>query len=289
MGGKKGKANLIHAEKALIGAGTYQAMSQELLRQCGKEFASRRKARTPPPPFEAPRPQALNEVWAADLFSLTVWGIKWEVSVVQDLYNQERLAFEPSQNAADAEQVQASFEVARIQRGGQAPTICTKTDRDARYTKVFKEGLAGLCKHVRIPPGCPWYNGEIERGQRDNRDVLIRCLADMPRPTADEALTAMRIACNQASRLLNETISRPSLGNVTPAEIANGQDNEVRERNRKFTEQARQVRQEREQDHSKRKPWGERIADVLDLSKWSTGRLLKHIRLATREYGFLAT
>lgn len=285
MGGKKGRANLIHNQKALIGAETYKSVQREMMSLCGRELASRRLPRKTPPPFQAPTPNALNEVWSADLFSIQAWGHKWEVSVVQDLYNQERLAFEPYKDAADAEQVRSSLETARLQRGGQAPTICTKTDRDARYTKVFKDAFAEVGTHLRIPPGCPWYNGEIERGQRDNKDVLAGVLAKMERPKPGQEILAMQIACNKTAQLLNTVISRPSLGNVTPAEIAKGIADEVRQRNHEFIEKGRE---ERRQRAPQTKRWRQRLADTLDLSKWDSGRLLRFLRLSKRDYGFLA-
>lgn len=287
MGGKKGRANLIHAQKALVGSGTYKAIQRELMSLCGKELNARRQPRTPPPPFQMPKPTALNEVWSADLFSLEVWGHKWEVSVVQDIYNQERLAFEPFQNAATADNVKASLEVAHLQRGGQLPTICTKTDRDARYTAVFKEALSQFGSHLRIPPGCPWYNGEVERGQRDNKDVLAGVLANTRRPESGQELMAMQTACNRAAQLLNTTISRPSLGNVTPTELAEGRADEVRTRNQEFVEQSRRARKKREP--APRAPWRKRISDLVDLSKWSAERLLGFLRLSKRDYSFLAT
>lgn len=287
MGGKKGRANLIHDEKALVGSETYKAIQRELMSLCGKEINARRQPRTPPPPFEMPKPKTLNEVWSADLFSLQAWGSKWEVSVVQDIYNQERLAFEPFQNAAKADDVKASLEVARCQRDGQAPTVCTKTDRDARYKAVFTEAFEQVGgTHLRIPPGCPWYNGEIERGQRDNKDVLAGVLSRMRRPESGQELMAMQNACNRAAQLLNTTISRPSLGNVTPAELAEGRAEDVQRRNQEFIEQSRQTRKDREP--VAREPWRKRISDLVDLSKWRTERLLGFLRLSKRDYSFLA-
>jgi len=108
----------------------------------------------------------------------------------------------------------------------------------------------------------------------------------MRRPESGQELMAMQIACNRAAQLLNTTISRPSLGNVTPAELAEGRAEDVQRRNQEFIEQSRQTRKDREP--AAREPWRKRISDLVDLSKWRTERLLGFLRLSKRDYSFLA-
>lgn len=281
MGGKKGAANLVHDREAWIGPGSYDVLKGVLASLVGRELAGRRQHQRPAVPLEMPRAEGLNEVWGSDLLEVEAWGKRFHVCAVVDVFNQESLALEPTPHAADGEFVAACFEKACESRGGRPPTVCTKTDRGSQYGEVFRQALKGRAGHVRIPPGSPWFNGEVERGNRDVRSVIFEHVSRMDRPPKGEELEALRAACEAARRVLNEEISRPSLGNVTPAEVAHGIAEEVKRGNQEFIAQQREERKRRSPGDT---PWRERLCKLLHVDQWSTPELLRFLRLMKRDY-----
>lgn len=282
MGGKKGAANLVRGLKAWVGAGSYDAVKTEMARLFGEEVARRRR-RPAPPPFEPPTADGLNQVWASDLVEIRAWGLPFHVGSMMDVYNQEHLALDATPLAADAAFVVSLFNGACGARGGAAPTVCTKTDRGSQYvSRVFEEALRHRTDHVRIPAGCPWFNGECERGNRDLKAVLYGLVSRSMRPKPGQELNTLRRLCRRARTTLNQGIARPSLGGVTPDDVAQGVREEVKQRNLTFIAQQKERRRHTSQQGLG--PWQERLAALLDVAQRSTEELLRFLQLLTREY-----
>jgi len=108
----------------------------------------------------------------------------------------------------------------------------------------------------------------------------------MPRPKKGQELAAVQEGCDRVRRLLNDAISKPSLGNVTPREVAEGVADEVRERNRRYIERQREARKQRKDADAR--PLGERVRGWIDLSKWSTPKLVRFVNLKNRDYTTMA-
>ncbi len=284
MGGKKGAANLVHAGKVWLGSASYDDIKRAIASLYGEELSSRRQTNRALPPFELPRATGLNEVWGSDLCELAVWDKKFHVCDFIDVFNQEHLVIWAVEGTADSEFVTQCFEMACARRGGRPPKVCTKTDRGSQYQGMFPAALAGRTEHVRIPPGTPWFNGESERGHRDIRALLYGELSRMKRPAEGQELAAVLRACEMVRRALVEEISRPSLGNVTPAEVAAGRAEEVKLANREFVERQRTARKSRP---TGTRPLRDRLKELLGLDKMKTGLLLRFIRLMTRDYKFM--
>lgn len=282
MGGKKGAANLVHDQAAWIGAGSYDAIKGTLAQQIGEELKNRRSGRPEPEPFEPPVATGLGQVWGTDLFEVTAWDVRFDICDFLDIFNQEYLTLRATEHAADSKFVAASFELACKEQGGRAPTVCTKCDRGSQFYGHFPAALKGRTELVRIPPGCPWFNGESERGHRDCRALLYTVISTMPRPKKGQEVAAMQEACDRVRRLLNEAISKPSLGNVTPREVASGIADQVRERNGQFVERQREARKQRRDADAR--PLGERVRGLVDLSKWTVQQLVRFLNLKNRDY-----
>lgn len=287
MGGKKGAANLVHAEATWMGAGSYGEVRQAMVESVEQELKARRAAR-PPTPFDMPRAEALNEVWASDLAEIQAWGSRFDLGYFLDVFNLEYLSLDACPHAADSAFVVGLFEEAAAVRGGSAPTVCTKTDRGGQYrADAFKQALEGRTRHVKIPPGCPWFNGEAERGNQDLKAVLYGLIASSRRPEPGQELATLRHLCGQAREVLNDQISRPRLGNVTPREIAQGVADAVRERNRAFV--ARKKEERKQVPAEAACPWLPRLVAWLDLGSWSTARLKSFLARFRRDYVRLST
>lgn len=283
MGAKKGAGNLTHDQEAWLGARGYDAIKRDMAHQAGLAVA-RRRPECVLAPFELEKPTDVGQVASSDLFEFKIWGKQFGVCVHQDVFSQEKLSMDAVEGTADSEFVRSCFEEACAASGRGFPTLYYKTDRGSQYrSETFRKALEGRCRHVEIPPGCPFFNGEIERGQRDCRAVLYDLLTPRRRPRPGHELEAVRRACAFACDILNHQISRPSLGNVTPAEKAAGKDvvREVQERNRTFAHQQRQQRKERP---FARDPWRVRLARLFNADSLSTGALLRFLRLKNRDY-----
>lgn len=285
MGGKKGAANLAHAQAAWVGAGSYDAINNAFAELVGAELQERRHERPAPPPYEPPVATDLGQVWGGDLFEIKAWDIRFDICDFLDVFNQEYVALEATLHAADSVFVASCFENACTERGGKPPTVATKTDRGSQFKGVFSKALEGRgTHHERIPPGSPWFNGESERGHRDARALLMAELSKGPRPRKGHELAAVQLACVVVKRLLNEVISKPSLGNVTPKEIATGVQDEVRSATARYVERQREERRHRAIQDS---PLLDRLRGMLGLKEWPVPELLRFLRLRSRDYKFI--
>lgn len=285
MGGKKGAANLVHDRAAWVGAESYDTIKIQMARLAGEELARRRTPRETPS-FTMPEATALNQVWSSDLAEIKAWSKHFDIGTFMDIYSQEHLALEVAEHPADAQFVTDLFEVACFYRG-TPPTACTKTDRGGQYRAMaFKEALDGRTQHVKIPPGCPWFNGEVERGNRDLKAVLYGLIAHTKRPEAGQELATLQMLCERARTILNAKVSRPSLGNVTPLEIAGGMEEVVQRENREFIDTQRATRKRRLAEQSA--SWRDSLKVLLQATERSTADLMRFLRLGRRDYAFLS-
>jgi transposase InsO family protein len=285
MGGKKGAANLVHAQTAWVGAGSYDAINDAVAQLVAEQLQERRHERPSPAPYEPPVAEALNQVWGADIFEIKAWDMRFDVCDFIDIHNQEYLALDATLHAADSKFVTECFESACNVRNNTPPTVATKTDRGSVFQGLFPKALEGRTHHERIPPGCPWFNGESERGHRDLRNLLYADLSRRPKPKKGKESTAVREACVRVRHLMNEVISKPSLGNVTPKEIADGSQDEVRKANDLYVEEQREVRRHRKIEEPR--PLLERLRGMLGLKVWPVNELLRFLRLRSRDYKFI--
>lgn len=283
MGGKKRAGNLAHDGVVSLGAQACDAIKNTLAQLAGQALADRRLPRQTPV-FALEKPTELNQAWSSDFLTLRIWGKSFDICAHQDLFSQEKLSLDAIEGTADSIFLRGCFEQARAARGGAPPTLYYKSDNGGQFrSQLFREALEGLCRHLRIPPGCPFFNGEIERGQRDVHSVLRGLLTKLPRPRPGRELAAVRRACRQALRILNEQISRPSLGNVTPAEKAAGEETvrEVQQRTRDFVLEQRRQRRDRE---PAAESWQVRLGRFFQANSRTTGSLLRFLRLKNRDY-----
>lgn len=284
MGGKKGAGNLAHNQDAWLGAGSYDNVNNAMAYLAGEQLQQRRPKRPVSVPYQPPIATGLGQVWGGDFFEIKAWDIRFDICDFLDIYNQEYVALEATLHAGNSDFVVACFKKACAERGGKPPTVATKTDRGSPFTKAFAGPLKKLTRHERIPPGCPWFNGESERGHRDARALIMGELAKVKKPNKGNELAAIQKACAKVRRLLNEVISKPSLGNVTPMEIATGVQDEVRAATANYIEQQRNVRTARKLQP---KLLVDRLRDLLGMKDWPILALLTFLRLRDRNYKFI--
>lgn len=283
MGGKKRAANLAHDQVVWLGAQACDAIKNTMAQLAGQALADRRQPRQTPV-FKLEKPTMLNQAWSADFLTLKVWGKSFDICAHQDLFSQEKLSVNAIEGTADSLFLRGCFEQARAARGGAPPTLYYKSDNGPQFcSKLFEDALEGLCLHVRIPPGCPFFNGEIERGQRDLHSVLRGLLTKRSRPRSGDELAAVQRACLRALRILNDQIARPSLGNLTPSEKAAGDETvqEVQQRTRDFVVAQRHQRRNRKPPAE---PWQVRLGRLFQADSRTTGSLLRFLRLKNRDY-----
>jgi transposase InsO family protein len=285
MGGKKGAANLAHNHAAWLGPDSYDTVKGTVAQLIGEELQDRCKGRPAPVPYEPPVATGLGQVWGGDIFEIKAWDVRIDVCDFLDVHNQEYVALEATLHTADSGFVAACFETACKAKGNKPPTVATKTDRGAQFKGLFSKALKGRTHHEQIPPGCPWFNGESERGHRDARALIHAELSKMDKPKKGGELAAVQKACATAKYLLNEVISKPSLDNVTPKEIADGDQDKVRAATAQHVEKHREARKHRVLED--RRSLADRLRGMLGLKDWTRQALIRFLRLKNRDYKFI--
>lgn len=270
---------------AWIGAESYDAANDTLAQLAGEELQERGKGRPTPAPYQPPVATGLGQVWGGDIFEIKAWDVRFDVCDFLDVYNQEYVALEATLHTADSGFVATCFETACKAKGNKPPTVATKTDRGAQFKGLFSKALEGRTHHERIPPGCPWFNGESERGHRDARSLIHGELSKMDKPKKGKELAAVQKACATVKYLLNEVISKPSLDNVTPKEIADGVQDKVRAATAQYVEQQRQERKHRVLEE--RRSLADRLRGMLGLKDWTRQALIRFLWLRSRDYKFI--
>lgn len=267
LGGQKGSLKLQHDEQAYLGSTTYQDIKQLLKLAAAETLVKRQEqhekselqqaqyrryeARTTA--FAAIEPQQKHEVWAIDFLKIMLFGSYFQLCVVYEVYSQGYLAITPAREATAAVAEQAL--VAACHMSGQIPKKCLLSDNGAPLTSQhFAEIKArfGITSQF-IPPGQPWYNGALESGNRDLRQVIYTsafyAAAENPQLSkrgadAEQLDRHLATSCHQTQQIINEQIVRPKF-NTTPQAVWKDEVEANQQRRRRYIEQKKQQRQER--------------------------------------------
>lgn len=267
LGGQKGSLKLQHDEQAYLGSTTYQDIKQQLKLAAAAEQVKRQEqheqselqqaqyrryqARTDT--FTNITPQQKHEVWAIDFLKITLFGSYFQLCVVYEVYAQGYLAIKPAWEATAAVAEQAL--VAACQMSGQVPTKCLLSDNGAQLTcQHFAEIKAkfGITSQF-IPPGQPWYNGALESGNRDLRQVIYTtafyAAAETPQLSkrgvdAEQIYRQLETCCQKVLPIINEQIVRPKF-NTTPQAVWNDAVEANQQRRMRYIEQKKHQRKER--------------------------------------------
>lgn len=215
---------------------------KKIIRRLIFQEVSKRKLLPERTSYDHERAEKPGEIWAEDFTELRVFGKKFYVAMVIDVALPHYLGATASLRA-DAEMVQTPVEQALKLTGGKGPRRFLISDNGSQYVSTRHGDYLEKQEiiHKRIPSCQPEYNGSIECGIKEFKNVFYNVWADLKISDAaklneKELLIYVQWAINETLRRMNEEIPRPGLKGVTPADVLKGIAVEKREINRKYLE-----------------------------------------------------
>jgi len=273
FGGRKGQAYMLYHELGYVGMKLYDRIKKQVKRLLGQEVSQR--AMLPPREYyEHIRPMNTGEIWGEDFTEVTVEGCTFKVAVVLDVYDEYYLGWAVD-GRATAALVARPVEQALEKTGGKCPEKFLLSDNGSQYICEAHGLLLTSAEIVqrRIPACVPQYNGCVEGGMRDIKSVFYNVWERRVREGADEGkslLERVEAAVEETFVLMNESIPRPCLGGVTPADVHSG-THELRRQ---------EIHAYREKESSRRDvpPWTRSYWEVLksglNVQQMTNGELL---------------
>lgn len=240
LGGRKGQAYQLYHGLGYIGQKRYERIKDHVKRLLIQEVSRRKLTSAMGESFEHVRPRQVGEIWAEDFTEVVVEAETFKVAVLLDVFDAYYLGAAVERRATTA-LVAAPVQLA-LARGSSAPTQFLLSDNGVQYVGEKHEKLltSEQIVHRLIPPCVPQYNGCVEGGMRDLKSIFYNVWERRKRQGADKEksrLERVRATLEETLRLLNESIPRPALGGVTPADVHLGRVERKRERLKEYREQ----------------------------------------------------
>ena len=280
--GRKGQDYMLYHRLGLIGEKAYDRIKKNVRRALLDE-AGRRKLFGEKAYYEHMRPEKVGEIWAEDFTDLVVEGCTFKVALLHDVFDHYYLGDAVGLRATAA-LVGRPVNQALKAAGGRGPEKFLLSDNGSQYCSDEHGRLLTSAEIVqrRIPTCVPQYNGSAEGGMREFKSVFYNVWERRKREGADEEknlLLRVKAAVAETRHLLNETIPRPCLGGVTPADVHHGRQ-ETRQR---------ELREYRQEEEARRHvpPWRRSYWTVLKsglgLAAMATGELLTKLAFFGRK------
>lgn len=234
FGGRKGQAYMLYYELGYVGMKYYDRVKRQVKRLLVQEMAQRKLLLPAPDFYEHVRPEKSGEIWAEDFTDVTVQGRTFKVAVLLDTYDTYYLG-QKAATRATAALVASPVDQALEKTGGRCPEKFLLSDNGSQYISEAHGRLLTSAEIVqrRIPACVPQYNGCVEGGMRDLKSVFYNVWERRRREkNADEEkelLQQVQAAVQETVTLMNESIPRPALGGVTPADVHEGKKEARRE------------------------------------------------------------
>ncbi len=242
MAGRKGQAYLIYHRLGYISMDGYDRIKKNVKRLVFQEVWSRRLL-PEKTGYEHEKPEKIGQIWAEDFTDVVVYGSTFKVGLLIDVASQYNLgaAASPCANAALVEKPVIQ---ALASNGGKGPEKFLLSDNGSPYVSDEHGRLLEKVEiiHKRIPSCVPQYNGAVECGVKEFKNVFYNVWAKQEGKEADKEKNLLFLvdsAAKETARLLNEEIPRPSLKGVTPADLHRGLSSLKMEANRQYLEKER--------------------------------------------------
>ena len=241
FGGPKGQCYMIYHQLGYVPQHLYKSLKKMLKRLISQEV-SNRKLLPERTSYDHERSEKPGEIWAEDFTVLRLFGIKFYAALLIDVALPYYLGATASLRADD-EMVQAPVDQALKLTGGKGPSRFLISDNGSQYVSTrhgdFLEKQEII--HKRIPCCQPEYNGSIECGIKEFKNVFYNVwanlkISDAAKLNEKELLVYVQLAINETLRRMNEEIPRPGLKGVTSGDVLKGIAGEKREINRKYLE-----------------------------------------------------
>jgi len=262
--GRKGQAYMIYHRKGGISMNGYDKIKKDAGRLI-KQDVWKRKLLPPQPSYEHVRANEVGQIWAEDFTDLVVYDQTFKYSMVIDVADQYIEAHNVSERATVAF-VRAPVIQALRANGGKGPKEFMLSDNGTQYVSdehgrmLDKAGIVQRC----IPACRPQYNGSIECGNKELKNVFYNVFAERERKGTDKEkplLFRVKAAARETVRRLNEVIPKPSLAGVTPADVHRGVGPTKIKANRQYLQQE----QERPDAEPWKRPYWEVVKEAMNL------------------------
>ena len=258
MGGRKGQAYMIYHRMGYISMNGYNRVKKTVKRLLFQEVFTRQllPERTQ---YEHVKPAKIGQIWAEDFTELKVYGYTFKLSLLIDVFGQYILGAAVSRYA-NASLVEKPVIQALEAHGGKGPEEFLISDNGTPYVSDEHGRLLEKADiiHKRIPACVPQYNGSVECGIKEFKNVFYNVWAQQEGKEADKEknlLLRVEASVKESVRLLNEEIPKPSLNGITPADLHLGVSNEKIEANLQYRKQ--------EQEKEDVEPWKKNYWGVL--------------------------
>jgi transposase InsO family protein len=259
FGGPKGQCYMTYYQLGYMPRHLYKKLKKMVRRLIFQEV-SNRKLLPERKSYDHESAQNPGEIWAEDFTVLRLFGKKFYAALVIDVAMTYYLGATASLRADDA-MVETPVDQALELTGGKGPKRFLISDNGSQYVGtrhgdyLEKQDII----HKRIPSCQPEYNGSIECGIKEFKNVFYNVWAQLKISDAEklnekELLVYVQLAINETLRKMNKEIPRPGLKGVTPEDVLKGIAGEKREINRTYLEREKGKKEVSEPWN--RKDWG---------------------------------
>jgi hypothetical protein len=226
FGGVKGQAFMLYHSLGLIGQKAYDNIKKKVKRVLCQQVSQRKDLPAGKEKYEHIRPERIGQIWAEDFTELVLDGISFKLALLIDVFSQYILGWALAQRATQS-LVAIPVRQALAANAGKPPEQFLLRDNGKQYLcenhNCLLEAHQIVGRHI---PACkPQYNGAIECGNKEFKNVFYNLWERLKRSTADKEKTVDECACLAAVEsvhLQNEVIPRPALCGVTPADVQHG-------------------------------------------------------------------
>jgi transposase InsO family protein len=258
MGGRKGQVYMIYHRLGYISINAYDRVKKSVKRLVFQEV-SKRRLLPPRTRYEHEKPEKVGQIWAEDFTELKVYGQAFKASLLIDVASQYNLGAYVSKRESAALVEQPVIQ-ALSANGGKGPEDFLLSDNGSSYVSDKHGKLLEKADivHKRIPACRPQYNGVVECGIKEFKNVFYNVWAKRESGEADKEKSLpsrVEAAVMETVRLLNQVIPKPSLNGVTPADLHQGVSSTKVEGNRQY--------RDRGQQKPDTLPWNRNYWDVL--------------------------
>lgn len=228
FGGGKGQAYMLYHQLGLIGQKSFDRLKKMVGRILRQEASSRKDRPTGHQPYEHIRPKNVGEIWAEDFTEVIVDRETFKVALLIDVYSQYILGWALARRATESLVAKPLLKALEA-NNDKPPELFLLEDNGRQYTSEDHQQLLASREIVsrHVPPYTPQYNGAVECGGKEFKNVFYTQWEARSLKAADKEKNLLKQATEVAAttvHLLNETIPRPALGGVTPADVQQGEE-----------------------------------------------------------------
>ncbi len=285
FGGPKGQCYMIYYQLGYLPQHLYKSL-KKIIRRLVFQEVSNRKLLPERTSYDHERAEKPGEIWAEDFTVLRVFGIKFYAALLIDVALPHYLGATASLRADD-EMVQAPVDQALELTGGKGPRRFLISDNGSQYVSTRHGDYLEKHEiiHKRIPSCQPEYNGSIECGIKEFKNVFYNVwatfeLSEAAKSNEKELLVYVQLAIKETLRRMNEEIPRPGLKGVTSADVLKGIAGERREINRKYLEMEQEKKEVIE-------PWNRNDWGMVKKHLFDSNRTISNLELMTKFCFFL--